>query len=303
MLPELTTDGYHVFQPFSWVLAEGEDAHEFLQSQFSNDLSGLEIGAACYGLWLDQKGKVHGDSQIFRDGEERFYLFSYFSKADDLIEKLETFIVADDVKLEDLGSDVTGVSLLGSSIEELDALDPGSISEMDLIRLPGRRSSRPSLDIVLPMENLQKLIDLIQRGSSVSELDDSMMEGERILHRIPRVPDDIGPNELPQEGLLENEGVSFTKGCYLGQEVMSRLHSMGQVRRLIQLIESADAIPSGEFLYHEGKKVGVAKTSFEFEERFFGLALVANIVPDQSTLQLGDGNASVKVHHAVSNHG
>ena len=295
MLPELTTNGFHIFQPFSWVLAEGEDAHEFLQSQFSNDLSNLETGDSCYGLWLDQKGKVHGDSQVIRAGEERFYLFSYFSKAEGLVGKLEKFIVADDVELADLGSEMAGVSLLGSAVNGFAELESGELERLGLHTIPGRRSSAPSLDIILPKEHLQQLLEWIKQLGALSELDASDLEAERILSRIPRIPEDIGPNELPQEGRLENDGVSFTKGCYLGQEVMSRLHSMGQVRRSLQLIRSASEIPLGATLLLEGKKVGVAKTSFGYAGQYFGVALISNTVPEQSTLQLGDSSSEPEV--------
>ena len=121
-LPEIELHGYHTFSPAAWVLAEGEDAHEFLQSQFSNDLNDLKIGQDCYGLWLDQKGKVHGDSQILRTGQEKFFLFSYHTPETQLLEKLNSFIVADDVDLDGLTEDVEAISFLGNAVGVLKAI-------------------------------------------------------------------------------------------------------------------------------------------------------------------------------------
>lgn len=280
-------NGYHLFRPSAWVLAEGEDAHDFLQSQFSNDLRSLAAGESCYGLWLDQKGKVHGDSQVLKLGEEQFYLFSYFTPADTLIEKLERFIVADDVELEDHGGDVVGVSLVGRAVETFGNVDEAEFTGLGVRRFPGRRGMKASLELVVPEENRDALLELLQKDEPMTALDADTMESFRILNRVPRVPRDIGPDELPQEGGLEKDGVSFTKGCYLGQEVMSRLHSMGRVRRTLRLIEVAEPIPFGESLYSNGKKVGVVKTSVEDSDRIIALVLISNTVSEGGVIQVG----------------
>ncbi len=80
------------------------------------------------------------------------------------------------------------------------------------------------------------------------------------FHRIPAIPKDIGSGELPQEGRLEDGAVSFSKGCYLGQEVMSRLHSMGQVKRHLVLVKADRELPYGATIRSGSKKVGLVKS-------------------------------------------
>ncbi len=288
MSSEIAPNGYHIFRPSSWVLVEGEDAHEFLQSQFSNDISSLDVGRAQYGLWLDKKGKVHGDSQVVRVGDECFYLFSYYTKAEDLIAKLDSFIVADDVELEDLSGDVVGFSLFGKAVEcfEIIRLEDGSNFESHYFQ--GRRGRADSLDVIVKKEDQDPFLNALRSKGNIDSLDETAIELLRMASLVPRVPDDIGPGELPQEGGLEKDGVSFTKGCYLGQEVMSRLHSMGQVRRSLTLIESSDPISSGSVLSIEGKKVGTTKSSLKYQDRFLALALTSNTVSEQGAFQVGD---------------
>lgn len=286
MISEIAPDSFHPFRPLSWVLAEGEDASDFLQSQFSNDLSGLNPGDIQYGLWLDQKGKVHGDSCILKSDEERFYLFSYFTQADELIQKLESFIVADDVDLEDQSAQVVGFSLFGDAIARFREIQVEGFADSVCHVLPSRRGVEDSLDVIILLRDRDVFVSKLREKGIVVSVDDNVIELQRMLSKIPRIPEDIGPNELPQEGKLEDTAVSFTKGCYLGQEVMSRLHSMGKVRRSLQLIESKEAIPYGVPLTVEGKKVGVTKTSMQYQMRQIGLALISNTVDPTRPFQI-----------------
>ena len=291
MFSKIAPDSYHLYRPFSWIKAEGEDAPEFLQSQFSNDLSGLKTGDAKYGLWLDQKGKVHGDSWVLRAGEESYYLFSYYSPADGILKKLESFIVADDVELEDLSDQVAGVSLFGKAIEAFQTLQAEGDLPVDCKVLPGRRGAIESLDVIVSNEGRDPLLSLFRERGIVVEVNDAVINLLRILSKFPRIPEDIGPRELPQEGGLEVSGVSFNKGCYLGQEVMSRLHSMGQVRRSLQLIESKEAIPYEAALTLEGKKIGISKSSIKYDMRYVGLALLSNTADPSKAFDIESGGS------------
>ena len=76
-----------------------------------------------------------------------------------------------------------------------------------------------------------------------TEVDAETMERLRIAARIAAVRTEVGPADLPGEGDLEAEAISYTKGCYLGQEVMARLKSMGQVRRRLLRVAATGAVP------------------------------------------------------------
>jgi tRNA-modifying protein YgfZ len=293
--PEIELHGYHVFQPSAWILVEGEDAHDFLQSQFSNDLKGLQIGDVRYGLWLDLKGKVQGDSQILRTDAEAFFLFSYFTSEEFLLNKLSQFIIADDVELTGMATKMAGVSLLGGSFATLKSIagdmpDAGRfcIGDLDMIVLPGRRGNSVSLEILLKSGDLDSFLTLLKEKGSLSIISASEMEAYRIFSRLPSVPQDIGPSELPQEGGLEMDGISFTKGCYLGQEVMSRLHSMGQVRRSLHLVSLSASVESGTTIFSNQKKVGLVKSVLGYKGKWFALALLPVALAENLFLSAGE---------------
>ncbi|MEY2881577.1 MAG: hypothetical protein RLZZ15_3957, partial [Verrucomicrobiota bacterium] len=103
------------WKPAAWLRITGEDAARFLQGQFSQDLGKLGAGEAVYGLWLNVKGKVVADSFVLRSATPapEYFVGSYFSAAATIRERLEAFVIADDVFVEDLTETVVGVSLIG----------------------------------------------------------------------------------------------------------------------------------------------------------------------------------------------
>lgn len=184
----------------------------------------MPLGGAVYGLWLTLKGKVLADSFVIRGGEnaagggETFWIGSYFSPAAVIKERLEAYVIADDVAIEDLTSEWVGMTVLGD-----DATAPAGV-----VVFPGRRTETPSVEWMLPIGS-RDMVRAVLAGREELMAED--VERRRIVAGVPAVPVDIGPGDLPGEGALESAAISYTKGCYLGQEVMARLKSMGQVRR------------------------------------------------------------------------
>ncbi len=277
--PIAALNGVFKYQPKAWIRVSGEDSYEFLQSQFSNDLANQAIGDAVYGLWLDHKGRVHGDSFVYRAGEEEFYLFSYSTEEAVILKKLGAFIVADDVDLEGEGETVVGMSFLGSDLEVfrkfLDDSGRGFLKSRKLIFFKGRRSADASYELVGSLNAVAEVLELFQAAeNNFVELENQVIELSRIQSRIPLVPQDIGVDNFPQEGGLFDCGVSLNKGCYLGQEVMGRIESRGKVRKRLELLELCGEYACGETIYCEGKKVGLLKTNVVDGERVLALGIL-----------------------------
>src|SRR4051794_18742813 len=99
------------WKPACWLRVTGEDAFTFLQGQFTNDLRELERSAAVYGLWLTLKGKVLADSFILKaQAPAGFWIGSYFSPAAVIQQRLDSYIIADDVQIEDVTGEWAGLS-------------------------------------------------------------------------------------------------------------------------------------------------------------------------------------------------
>ncbi len=266
-----TSPAFFVWKPAAWLRITGSDALSFLQGQFTNDLRQVASGAV-YGLWLTLKGKVLGDGFVLAGAEpEEFWIGSYTTPAAVLRERLESFIIADDVTVEDQTADWGAVSIFGSvPLERL-----GRSGGAEFI-FPGRRSQLANVEWVFRGDVEGEVRRALQ---DLPELDLDAVETIRISAGIPAVPADIGPNDLPNEAGLEDEAISFTKGCYLGQEVMARLKSMGQVRRRLLRVRGKGPRPMpGAALYGGERKVGELRSVVaDGTDEYVGLAMVSLI--------------------------
>lgn len=260
---------FHFWRPATWLHVAGPDAFAFLQGQFSNDLRALEQAESVYGLWLNQKGRVLADSFVVKAGESgAFWVGSYFSPVAVVRERLESHLIADDVQIEDQTDRWHGLTTFGSAV-------PGDAGGSERISFPGRRGEGSTREWLMPCEPDQPQGQL----RSAAE-----MEARRLMAGIPAVPADLGPGDLPQEGGLEVGAVSFTKGCYLGQEVMARLQSMGTPRRrLFRVAGAGPMLPSGTPLQQEGKAIGEMRSATATPHGFIGLAMLqlAHLKPEQ----------------------
>lgn len=280
-----TSTAFFPWRPACWLRVTGDDAATFLQGQFTNDLRALASGGAVYGLWLTVKGKVLADSFVLSGGKPNaFWVGSYFSPADVVRERLEHHVIADDVVVEDETARWAGLSLWSNDVASLREGTPA-----DAIGFSGRRDRGPNLEWMYPVAAGEpEWVANVRAGGR--PLDAPEVERRRILAGIPAVPQDIGPGELPNEGGLESAAISYTKGCYLGQEVMARLKSMGQVRRRLLRVRGADAEPPARPapLFLGARQVGELRSAVpDGAGGWVGLALLTLLhVPEGAALAL-----------------
>jgi tRNA-modifying protein YgfZ len=256
------------YRPSAWLRVSGADAASWMQGQFTNDLRAI-ADEGIYGLWLNQKGKVLADSFVLRAaGESGFWIASYFCPAAAIKRRLEEYIVADDVVVEDCTDGWAGVALLGEGWR-------GAIGEtMRGMIFRGRRSAAESWELIFPAESSPKIGEKL---AGAAEIGADELELRRIADGIPSVPADIGPGDLPNEGGLEADAISYTKGCYLGQEVMSRLKSVGRVRRRLRCVRGNESMPArGAPLWQEGRRVGELRSIAAAQDGagFLGMAML-----------------------------
>jgi hypothetical protein len=257
----------------------GQDAFAFLQGQFTQDLRPASDEArVAYGLWLNQKGKVLADSVIFRQGSY-WLCVSFSSSAETIRERLEAYIIADDVTVEDVTLQWAGVAAYGSAgIELLEEkagkgpLEAGWVATTDGgFIFPGRRVAESNWEWLYPLGGDEAAKNF---GEPISLAESERL---RIEAMIPSVPLDVGPEDLPNEGGLDRDAISYTKGCYLGQEVMARLKSMGQVRRKLVRLSGRMAPPEvlPASLFADGKRIGELRSAAPSGDGFVGLAMIS----------------------------
>lgn len=280
-----TSTAFFPWRPACWLRVTGEDAATFLQGQFTNDLRALASDRAVYGLWLTVKGKVMADSFVVSGGAPNvFWIGSYFSPAEQVKERIEHHVIADDVVVADETAGWAGVSLWREAAASWPELPPPGA-----VGFPGRRDRGPTMEWMYPVAagEPEWLADVRAAGC---QLDAQEVERRRIMAGIPAVPVDIGPGDLPNEGGLETTAISYTKGCYLGQEVMARLKSMGQVRRRLVRVRGTGVLPPSRPapVFLGARPVGEVRSAVsDGAGGWVGLALLTLLqVPPEAALAL-----------------
>jgi tRNA-modifying protein YgfZ len=225
------------YVPAGMLRVHGPDAATFLQGQFTNDLEKIAPGQAVYGLWLDRRGRVIADSTVIGSADAaEFRVVSLGSPASVVARRLGDFIVADDVQIDDETGGWRGVALIGPGTGDWLASEP-----RPGFAFPGRRAAQESWEWLCPAGDAGALGQAIA-GGRVAEA--AEIERLRVVAGIPAVPADIGPADLPNEGGLDAVAISYSKGCYLGQEVMARVKATGRVRRALLRVRGAGTPPA-----------------------------------------------------------
>lgn len=271
----------HQYRPTCLLRVTGEDSAAYLQGQFTNDLRQTK-GAAVYGLWLNQKGKVLADSFVLKQAEGEFIVVSITAPAAGIKARLEEYIVADDVTVSEETTQVHGMVISGPGsgehVHQGVGVVPSAgqfIQQENLLVFAGHRSREDNFELIGSEAQIEaarhKFLAMGGREAGTEE-----MEFIRISAGLPSVPQDIGPGDLPNEGGLEDGAISFTKGCYLGQEVMARLKNLGQVRRRLRRIHGTGAAPEALTpLYQGERQVGQVRSSARQESEFVALAMLS----------------------------
>ena len=214
--------------PRTRFLVEGPDAFRYLQGQTSNDLSQAKSNHAIPTCLLTVKGRIVSVPFVWRSGEQSFVLEVPESFREITAQRLERYLVADEVEITEHRAPATW-HVVGGSNPPADA------------RFCARLHREGSDTEIPPSPSAQRTL-----------LSSEEAEVLRVVLGVAGEPEwrlDVFPAEIG----LDRTAVDFHKGCYLGQEVVSRLESVGQARRELVRWSGAQLLPSGTGLHLEGQ--------------------------------------------------
>jgi folate-binding protein YgfZ len=278
----------------------GSGAKTFLQGQVTNDVERLAAGEGCYAAFLTQKGKMLGDLRILDTGEE-LLLDTERAALQALFNMIRTFSIGYDVELHKRTLECGLISLLGPESDRIvgpEGLPGGEhthrATEIDGLRVRVIRTQL-GLDVLCASSDLQPLQQaLLQRGAA--PVSDRTAECLRVEHGLPRYGVDLDDSVIPQEAGLNERAVSFTKGCYVGQETVARLYYRGKPNRHLRGLMLAAPVAPGAELSLGGRTVGRLSSVVE-SPRFgpIGLALVRREADPGTAVSIGANGLSARV--------
>lgn len=220
------------------IKATGEDRARLLHAMTTNHVESLAPGTGCYAYFLTAQGRILADVNLLCR-EDHFLLDTEPETREKLFKHLDAYIIADDVTIEDVTSTLATIAvegpLAGDVLRKLGA--PTPLHDYDNIDWDGRLVVRtsftggPGFYIVAPIEDREALIGRLG-SEGVVAADPEAFRIVRIENGRPRYGEDISERYLAQE-TNQTRALHFNKGCYLGQEIVERVRSRGQIHRVL----------------------------------------------------------------------
>jgi tRNA-modifying protein YgfZ len=282
----------------------GPDAVEFLNGQITNELLGLEPGQGRYAAFLTHKGKMLGDLRVLVvAGEEAEELLLDTERAalQSLFDMIRRFKVGFDVELHKRTLQCGLLSLIGPDSDRV--AGAGAVAREEhanaAIALDGTRAlairTDVGVDVLCEAEQTERLSEaLLARGASA--VGEQAVECVRVERGRPRFGIDIDDTTIPQEAALNERAVSFTKGCYVGQETVARLFYRGKPNRHLRGLRLSAPVDRGAELRLGERAVGhVGSVALSPSLGPIALALVRREAAPGETVQAGDDGATAEL--------
>ena len=250
--------------PRTLLHAGGPDARDFLHRMLTQDLRGLPPGGAAHFALLTVKGHLVGEGQLLLV-DDGVLLDLAPAAAGEVRAQLEKMIIMDDVTVTDRSEGWRVLPLLGPGAEAAAEAHAAGLS-----RWVNRRRGVAAIDLLVPAGRAEGLrAALVAAGAAALEEGD--FEALRIAGGIGRWGAELDGSRLPMEAGLIADAISFTKGCYLGQEVVARATSRGQIQRGLVLLRLPEGAGPGSRLAAAGVEVGAVTSAAATPDGRLGL--------------------------------
>ena len=257
---EALRSGCAVFE-LNWralIAVTGKDRVRWLHNMVTNNVRDLPLNRGAYNFVLNAQGRILGDLCVFNLGES-LLLETDRAQVAALLATLRRFIIMDKVELADRGNEVAAIGVAGPKAAETLRSAGIDVNGLQPLEIQQRAIGDATVQVIRGSEQkpdwFELWTDAAHAGSIAASLTGAgahpvgaeALEAWRVLRGIPQYGKDIRDRDLPQEtGQLQ--ALSFNKGCYIGQEIVERIRSRGQVHRKFTGFEFSEGAPAvGKF--------------------------------------------------------
>jgi folate-binding protein YgfZ len=277
----------------------GAGTTEFLQGQLTNDIEALMPGAGCYSALLDRKGHMQADMRVLALPDGAIWIDTEAEALERVRRHLDTYKIGRAVELEDMTSSRAIISLIGPASESVAGTAAGPEHSQRAVTIGGADCvavvTGGGIDLICEAEAARAVRSALL-AAGAAEVSDEAAEIVRVESGIPRFGIDVGTATMPAEAGLIARAVSFTKGCYIGQETVARLHYRGRPNRHLRGLRLSGAAERGDPLRLGEKEVGLLG-SFCVSPRFgpIGMAVVRREAEPGDRLAVGENGIEGEV--------
>jgi len=249
------------------IAVTGSDRVRWLNGMVTNNIRDLAPGQGVYAFLLNPQGRILGDMHAYNVGES-LAVDADTAQLPKILETFDRYIIMDDVEVADISDRASAIGIAGPKTRSilntaglvLPPLQPLHLSasqwqEKEISIVRGDNPKIETYELWLSSENAKALLAALT-GAGATQVSGNALEWLRIVSGIPRYGTDIREKDLPQETRQER-ALNFSKGCYIGQEIVERIRSRGTVHRQFTGFAIEGLLPEpGAELHVEGKKVG-----------------------------------------------
>jgi|ERR1043166_1418859 folate-binding protein YgfZ len=299
----------------------GADRQKFLNGQVTNNVKDLKTGEGCYAALITAKGKMQSDLNIYcLEGEILLDFEPGLTAA--VAERLEKYIIADDVQVVDVSPHYGLLSVQGPGAQEvvtrfllgvsaptqpMNFVPIKTEASGEIYLMNHARTGSCGVDVFVPVGQMEQTAEkLIAAARTIKggPCGWEALEMARIEAGIPRFGVDMDSSNLPPEAGIEGRAISYTKGCYIGQEVIARIRTYGQVAKALRglrLSNVSNHLPKkGDKLFLGDKEVGyvtsaVMSPKMNSHIAFGYVRREANKIGTELKLKMEEGEASAVI--------
>jgi folate-binding protein YgfZ len=282
------------------LLVRGSDGAEFLQGQLTNDVEALEPQTGCYAALLDRKGHMQADMRVLCLSTGDLWLDTEPEVAGTVERHLRMYSVGRDVEIEDVTTDWSILSVIGPGAAEAAGSPPAGPEhaqryyEREGVEILAVATDL-GLDLIVRTGQSDELRELLARSDAV-EVSDGAAEILRVESGRPRFGREMTSATIPQEAGIDERAVSFTKGCYIGQETVARLHYRGKPNRHLRGLRLEAPAEAGHTIVLGDREVGRIGTAVVSPVHGpIGLAVIRREAEPGARVEVGDERIGAEV--------
>lgn len=258
----------------AYLAFTGADRVRYLNAILTNNVKDLKTGEGIVSLLLNPQGRIQAEIETYAEPDKLFCV-SFATIREKLIEALDRYIIMDDVTLTDESAHFATLALEGpraaAIAKEIAGVELGSFPELGwkdatIGAIPCRVVRRPiagavAAEFVCSQSDVAALWSELKQAARAhggGPMGYTALNALRLEAGIPWFGYDFGEKQIPHEAGLEKSHISYTKGCYTGQEIVERVRSRGQVNRVRALFKlDAPQLPAADTpILFDGKEVG-----------------------------------------------
>jgi tRNA-modifying protein YgfZ len=281
------------------LVVSGSEAADYLQGQLTNDVEALAPREGHYAALLDRKGHMQADMRVLRLSSDEIWVDTEPGATAAALRHLEMYKIGREVAIADVGAERAILSLIG----------PRSVEIAGTAALPEYASEATTVHGVECLAvGTANGIDLIAKSAEAERLRDALIgagavavgpEAEEIVRieaGTPRFGAEMGTETMPAEAGIVERAVSFTKGCYIGQEPVARLHYKGRPNRHLRGLRLSGPAAPGSSLRLGEKEVGkIGSSSVSPARGPIALAIVRREAEPEAELVVGEDGVTARV--------